>query len=1730
MTTEKLLEELGARNIKLRRNCDELILIGNQETLEPSLVSQVRAHKASLLELIGKMSSGTLAPGTRITPEMVTLVELTQQEIDEVVQQVPGGAANIQDIYPLAPLQEGILFHHLMEGKGDPYLLGVMMRFASRERMDQYIEAVQWVIDRHDILRTGILWEGLREPVQVVWRKAQLTVEEVELGADGDTAEKLYERFCPRRVRINVRRAPLLRAIVVQDKKDGSWLMMRLVHHLIGDHYSMDLMQEEVEAYLMGRQGELPRPAPFREQLAQARLGVTREEHERFFREMLGDVKEPTAPFGLMEVMGDGTGVAEATLKLEPGINAMIRERARKLKVSAAILFHLAWACVVARTSGREEAIFGTVLLGQLRRGASDERAMGVFINTLPVRIAVGTDSVEVAVRKTQKVLAELAGHEHASLVLAQRCSGVVSPQPLFTSLLNYRHIRVSGARTENARAWEGIKQLRGEERSNYPVALSVNDLGESSSLTALTDASLDPMRLCKFMCQAIESIVEALETTQARMVCTIDVLPLAERKQILYEWNDTATEYPADKCIHEIFEEQVRKTPAATAVVYEGTSLSYGELNRQANKLAHHLRELGVRPDMRVAIYAERSLELIVGLLGILKAGGAYVPLDPAYPVERLSYMLEDAAPSFLLTQSDLTGRLGVLKNDVTVIDLVADTDLWQKQPSEDMKVCSLGLSSAHLAYVIYTSGSTGKPKGAMLPHSGLCNLVVAQGEAFGISGESRILQFASFGFDASVFEIVMALCHGGSLHFARAGEVLAGEMLENAIAEHGITHATLPPAVLSGMPEEMRLESATTLIVAGDVLGEGLVRRWSVGRKLINAYGPTEVTIWASQYECCGEEGGPPPIGRPIGNTRIYILDEQMEPAPVGVTGEMYIGGAGLGRGYLRRAELTAERFVPDPYTYIEDEHKDKHKKQGGARMYRTGDLGRWRADGAIEFLGRNDYQVKVRGFRIELGEIEAQLMEHTAVREAVVIAWEAGGGNKRLVAYYTSRENKRSREGEEAIRVDELRTHLVARLPEYMVPAAYVRMEKMPLTSSGKVDRQALPKPDENSYAVQEYEAPQGLVEVILARIWSDLLGVERVGRKDDFFELGGHSLLALQVIARVQRELGRETALKDLFTYPRLEAFASILELPSHQSAERALPIREAGTEPPVFFTHSADDQTGYAWSITPHIDDDIPVYELPAQQQDAGSRLRTIEGQAQRMVKMMRAVRPSGPYRIVGYCFGSFLAYEIARQLVGADEEVFLALFDFRLISGLTDRLPLVVPSNVNQDLKIKFLTAVRDYVIAAKMPESAQKEAAELRQSSKGMEELFYLSKDKGWLPPPWVNLTPARMQRLLVHLVDMERSPYLFSRLPIDVHMFVARDAEGAADLPADFAALVPRAQLRCFPIPGDHDTMVQNPNTKDLGRSLSRVLKEATATARSKASASVTAALVCLWPPQLSGTEKGIPLFCVPGTPAPSNCFVDLASSFGERQPVYGFQSRGFNEGDVPHTSIEAEARFYLKGLEAVCASGPVHLLGHARGGQVAFEMALLLQSAGRDVLSLTLLDAPPPDKNSRDVHESTPTQVVGSLLKFIEKSVGRAVITLAELERQSAAMQRKILLELLAESGVLPAGAANGDLYRVLQSMGAALRTGYVSHRSFSGTLHLIEAAESAGAENQDDPRARSGWERWASSVVLHRSPRSSIAMLRPPHVKYLAEILEKEIKRSTGDVLFQSAAST
>ncbi|WP_157083380.1 condensation domain-containing protein, partial [Bradyrhizobium manausense] len=646
-----------------------------------------------------------------ITPQMLPLIELAQDEIDRIIATVPGGVGNIQDIYGLSPLQDGILFHHLLAAKGDPYLLVSQMAFAERGLLERYLAAVQRVVDRHDILRTSFVWEGLSQPAQVVWRKAQLEVTEVELdGAHGAGAEQLRERFDPRRHRIELGRAPLLRFVIAREPGSARWLLLELQHHLIGDHTTLDVMHAEVRAELEGRQHELPAPQPFRNLVAQVHLRGDAEADEAFFRELLADIDEPTTPFGLSEVRGDGGGVREAHRLLPPALHARLREQARRLGVSLASLCHLAWGQVVAHSSGREQVVFGTVLFGRLQGNAGADRAMGLFINTLPLRLDLDGTAVEASVRTTHARLAELLAHEHASLALAQRCSAIAAPAPLFSALLNYRH-NTAAVATATDDSVVGVEWLGGEERTNYPLTLSVEDFGEALGLTAQVAEPISADRICGYMQRALEQLAEALERAPDTPVRELDILPAAERTYLLEELNRTAAAYPAEQCIQELFEAQVRKAPEAVALVYQDQRVSYGALNAHANQLAHHLIALGVKPDQPVAICVARSPLMVVGLLAILKAGGAYVPLDPAYPSARLRQVLEDAAPRLLLTDAAGRAALGDVGLDASVVELDAAAPAWASLPESDPDPRALGLTSRHLAYVIYTSGSTGTP-----------------------------------------------------------------------------------------------------------------------------------------------------------------------------------------------------------------------------------------------------------------------------------------------------------------------------------------------------------------------------------------------------------------------------------------------------------------------------------------------------------------------------------------------------------------------------------------------------------------------------------------------------------------------------------------------------------------------------------------------------------------------------------------------------------------------------------------------------------------------------------------------------------------------------------------------------------------------------------------------------------------------------------------------------------
>ncbi|RMT80962.1 non-ribosomal peptide synthetase, partial [Pseudomonas viridiflava] len=906
------------------------------------------------------------------------------------------------------------------------------------------------------------------------------------------------------------------------------WVATLLFHHLALDHTALEVIRHEMQAFLMGNAEQLGAAMPYRNYVAQARLGADPAAHETFFREMLGDVDEPTLPFEIGNVQGDGRNIEEVERFVDPQLSVRLRHHARQQGVSAASLVHLAWALVLGKVSTTDDVVFGTVLLGRMQAGEGSDRALGMFINTLPLRVGLDS-SVLTAVSQTHIRLTGLLAHEHASLALAQRCSGVAAPAPLFSALLNYRH-SIMGDTQEDLAGWEGMRLLGGDERTNYPLTLNVDDLGEAFKLTALAAASVGAQRVCDYVHMALEGLVDALEQAPDAPLGSLSILPATEREQLLRTWNTRESVFADDQPIHRMFEARAAAHPSAIAIRYESRRLTYGELNARANQVAHRLIEQGIGPDDRVAICVERSPEMIVGLLGILKAGAGYVPIDPAYPADRLAYLLKDSAPAALLVQRATQAVLTVERMPVICLDDGSLQGLAMHNPQ------IAGLTSSHLAYVIYTSGSTGLPKGVQVEHRNVARLFSATDAWFSFNATDVWALFHSFAFDFSVWEIWGALVHGGQLLIVPQLVSRSPQECYALICEAGVTVLNQTPSafrqLIAAQSESKQAHSLRQVIFGGEALETGLLKPWyakamNAGTQLVNMYGITETTVHVTYRALEAADAhhmGVSPIGVRIPDLQTYVLDAQREPVPVGVVGELYIGGAGVARGYLNRPELNAERFIADPFTAT-----------ANARLYRTGDLARWNAEGSLEYLGRNDDQVKIRGFRIELGEIEAKLASHAQIRDAVVLAREDVPGDKRLVAYFTSEDAGVNPD------IESLRTHLQQQMPDYMVPAAYVHLESLPLTSNGKLDRKALPAPDQSALLSRAYEAPQGAVETTLAQIWAEVLQLERVGRHDHFFELGGHSLLAVKLIERM-RQHNLSADVRVLFNQPTLEALA------------------------------------------------------------------------------------------------------------------------------------------------------------------------------------------------------------------------------------------------------------------------------------------------------------------------------------------------------------------------------------------------------------------------------------------------------------------------------------------------------------------------------------------------------------------------------------------------------------
>ena len=1070
---------------------------------------------------------------------------------------------NLEDIYPLAPMQQGILFQTRLASEGaDPGAYFVQMGWTLRGDVDPkaLVRAFQEVTARHGALRTAFVWEKLEQPMQVVWKRVKLPVTEVDLrGLAPAEQQSRIAAFAEedRRRGFDLTRAPLMRLSFLR-LDDDAYRLIWSAHHLILDGWSTPIVLFEVfglyDAAVSGRELRLDRARPYGEYIAWLQKQDPKKAEE-LWRARLAGLTAPTPlPPGDSGAATSAAAFGEVTREIGGPTLAAMQDFVRAHGLTLSTLLQGAWALLLARYSGDDEVLFGATVSGRAAPVPGIDRMVGMFINTLAVRVAVPRDAtVSAWLKGLHQAQGEASEFEHTPLVAAQGWSAIPRGTPLFESLVVFENYPVDPlASPTPAPATDAAaprKRLSfadpgSSETTPYPLTL-IGALRKTLTLRLGFDAR-------RFAPATIERLVGQLGVLLDRLVASPEgrlgeVSPIAdaERRALLVERNDTTTAYPRDASVTALFEAEAAARPGAIALVFGDQTLTYRDLDRRSNQLAHTLRERGVRAETPVGILAVRSIEMIVGVLGILKAGGAYVPLDPEYPAARLAFLVDDAAVKIVVGTGEFPAALA--ERDLVRLD--AEAELLAC--ADDAPLADVGRGAGSLTYVMYTSGSTGRPKGVAVPDRAVVRLVKSTNYA-GFAAAEVFLQLAPLAFDASTFEIWGPLLNGGRLVVAPAAMPSLPE-IGALIRARGVTSLWLTTGLFNAMVEH-HAEGLATLrrvLTGGDTLSVPHVRAAMEalpGVEIINGYGPTEGTTFTTCHTVSfADTMGAIPIGRPLANTRVYLLDEHLGLVPTGAFGELYVGGDGLARGYLGLPELTAERFVQSPF-------------DAGERLYRTGDLARYLPDGGLAFGGRRDFQVKLRGFRIELGEIEIVLGDHPAVGACTVIAREDTPGDKRLVAYVVGR-------GAAAPGGAALARYLAERLPAHMIPTAFVPLAAIPITANGKIDRRALPAPDAAARGEREYVAPRGPVEEALAAIFAEVLKIADVGAHDSFFELGGHSLLATQAVTRIRGAFGVELPLRTIFDAPSPAALAALVSgerrgssLPPLVAVPRDRPLR------------------------------------------------------------------------------------------------------------------------------------------------------------------------------------------------------------------------------------------------------------------------------------------------------------------------------------------------------------------------------------------------------------------------------------------------------------------------------------------------------------------------------------------------------------------------------------------
>jgi amino acid adenylation domain-containing protein len=1155
---------------------------------------------------------------------------------------------------PASFAQQRLWFLDQLEPNNKAFNIPAAYRLVGSVNVTALEQAINEVVRRHEVLRTTftavdgeplqIIAPSLHVPLPVASLE-MLPVAEREAEALRLAVENAYIPF-------DLSHGPLLRAQLLRLGVEDHILALTL-HHIVTDGWSIGVFKQELaelyEAFSQGRESplvELPvqyadfavwqrkwlEDGALAEQLAYWRANL----------EGASDLSLHTDRPRPALISYEG---ARQRIKFPARLSSALNTLSRRAGVTLFMTLLAAFQVLLYRYTGQEDIVVGTPIANRDR--SEIEGLIGFFVNTLVLRTdlspaASGTLPFQDLLARVRETCLGAYANQHVpfeKLVEELHSERDLSRNPLFQVLFAVQN--APQAAMEMAGTTVTPVELPGG-KVRFDLECHLWEEGEEIQGNLIYNTDLFDGATMIRMIAHYQTLLWNIAANPKQGIAEIPILLESEQQQIVVEWNATGCKYPGDACVHDIYAEQVEQTPERVAVQLGEKRLTYEELNQRANQLAHYLKKLGVGPEVIVGLCIERSLEMVVGLLGILKAGGAYLPLDPTNPPERLLFMLQDARAGVVVTQANLMHKLADCGAKLVCVD--RDQEILSRQSAASLPNAA---SPDSLIYVMYTSGTTGRPKGVAVTHRGVVRLV--KGSSYARFDGEVFLQLAPLSFDASTFEIWGALLNGAKLVLMQSEKPSLAE-LARALREGGVTTLWLTAGLFHVMVEE-RLEDLGhlhQLLAGGDVLPAPdvakVVKELPTVR-LINGYGPTENTTFSMTYDVFGRAPVPSvPIGRPIANTQAYILDRNMQPVPAGVAGELYLGGAGLARGYLNNPRLTAEKFVPNPYC-----------RAGGARLYRTGDIACYLPDGNIEFLGRTDNQVKLRGFRIELGEIEAVLRMHPLVRDSVILAREDFPGEKRLVAYVVSRDGHQ-------LTNNELRQYLGSKLPEYMLPSATVFLDELPLSFGGKVDRSALEKPgDGDRLAKEAIAVPRDQVERQLVRIWEDVLDVHPIGLKDNFFDLGGHSLLGIRLLARIEKELGKKLPVALLFQSPTVEQLAQAIRgnetLPDWSTI---VPIQAGGSKRPFFCVHGfGGGVLGYS-ELARLLGPEQPFYGLQAIGLSGVEEPDTrIEDMASRYVQAIRSIQPAGPYCLGGYCYGGVVAFEIARQLLDQGELVAL---------------------------------------------------------------------------------------------------------------------------------------------------------------------------------------------------------------------------------------------------------------------------------------------------------------------------------------------------------------------------------------------------------------------------------------------------------------------------------------